>query len=228
MIIIAIDGPAATGKSTTAKIVAEKLGFTYLDTGAMYRCVTLAVINAGINISDTNQINNLLNDLNIDLVDYEGNLQIMMNGVDVSDDIRSVDVTDNVSIISALKNVRAAMVKIQRKFAFKTNCVMEGRDIGTVVFPNAKFKFYLFADAEVRAKRRQRDLLALGEKKPIHELVEDIQRRDAYDSSREQSPLRKAEDAIEIDTTDLTIDGQVSKIIEIVNKQKTIVTNRKQ
>jgi len=228
LIIIAIDGPAATGKSTTAKIVAEKLGFTYLDTGAMYRCVTLAVINAGINISDTNQINNLLNDLNIDLVDYEGNLQIMMNGVDVSDDIRSVDVTDNVSIISALKNVRAAMVKIQRKFAFKTNCVMEGRDIGTVVFPNAKFKFYLFADAEVRAKRRQRDLLALGEKKPIHELVEDIQRRDAYDSSREQSPLRKAEDAIEIDTTDLTIDGQVSKIIEIVNKQKTIVTNRKQ
>jgi len=228
LIIIAIDGPAATGKSTTAKIVAEKLGFTYLDTGAMYRCVTLAVINAGINISDTNQINNLLNDLNIDLVDYEGNLQIMMNGVDVSDDIRSVDVTDNVSIISALKNVRAAMVKIQRKFAFKTNCVMEGRDIGTVVFPNAKFKFYLFADAEVRAKRRQRDLLALGEKKPIHELVEDIQRRDAYDSSRELSPLRKAEDAIEIDTTDLTIDGQVSKIIEIVNKQKTIVTNRKQ
>ena len=228
MIIIAIDGPAATGKSTTAKIVAEKLGFTYLDTGAMYRCVTLAVINAGINISDTNQINNLLNDLKIDLVDYEGNLQIMMNGVDVSDDIRSVDVTDNVSIISALKNVRAAMVKIQRKFAFKTNCVMEGRDIGTVVFPNAKFKFYLFADAEVRAKRRQRDLLALGEKKPIHELVEDIQRRDAFDSSRELSPLRKAEDAIEIDTTDLTIDGQVSKIIEIVNKQKTIVTNRKQ
>ena len=194
----------------------------------MYRCVTLAVINAGINISDTNQINNLLNDLNIDLVDYEGNLQIMMNGVDVSDDIRSVDVTDNVSIISALKNVRAAMVKIQRKFAYKTNCVMEGRDIGTVVFPDAKFKFYLFADAEVRAKRRQRDLLALGEKKPIHELVEDIQRRDAYDSSRELSPLRKAEDAIEIDTTDLTIDGQVSKIIEIVNKQKTIVTNRKQ
>ena len=228
MIIIAIDGPAATGKSTTAKIVAEKLGFTYLDTGAMYRCVTLAVINAGINISDTNQINNLLNDLNIDLVDYEGNLQIMMNGVDVSDDIRSVDVTDNVSIISALKNVRAAMVKIQRKFAFKTNCVMEGRDIGSVVFPDANFKFYLFADAEVRAKRRQRDLLALGEKKPIHELVEDIQRRDAYDSSRELSPLRKAEDAIEIDTTDLTIDGQVSKIIEIVNKQKTIVTNRKQ
>ena len=228
MIIIAIDGPAATGKSTTAKIVAEKLGFTYLDTGAMYRCVTLAVINAGINISATDQINNLLNDLNIDLVDYEGNLQIMMNGVDVSDDIRSVDVTDNVSIISALKNVRAAMVKIQRKFASKTNCVMEGRDIGTVVFPDAKFKFYLFADAEVRAQRRQRDLLALGEKKPIHELVEDIQRRDTYDSSRELSPLRKAEDAIEIDTTDLTIDGQVSKIIEIVNKQKTIVTNRKQ
>jgi len=226
LIIIAIDGPAATGKSTTAKIVAEKLGFTYLDTGAMYRCVTLAVINAGINISDTDQINNLLNDLKIDLVDYEGNLQIMMNGIDVSDDIRSVDVTDNVSAVSALKNIRVAMVKIQRKFAYKTNCVMEGRDIGTVVFPDAKFKFYLFANTQVRAQRRQRDLLALGEKKPIHELVEDIQRRDAYDSSRELSPLTKAEDAIEIDTTDLTIDEQVSKIIEIVNKKK--VTNRKQ
>lgn len=218
--IIAIDGLAATGKSTTAKIVAEKLGFTYLDTGAMYRCVTLAVINAGINISDMDQINNLLNDLNIDLVEYKGNLQIMMNGVDVSDDIRSIDVTDKVSAVSALKNVRAAMVEIQRKFASRNNCVIEGRDIGSVVFPDAKFKFYLFADTEVRAQRRQRDLLALGEKKPIHELAEDIQRRDTYDSSRELSPLRKAEDAIEIDTTDLNIDGQVSKIIEIVNNQE--------
>ncbi|MAD51705.1 MAG: (d)CMP kinase [Candidatus Marinimicrobia bacterium] len=219
--IIAIDGPAASGKSTTAKIVAEKLGFTYLDTGAMYRCVTLAMINAGIHVSNTKQINDLLENISIDLLDKNGKLQIMMNNLDVSDDIRSGKVTENVSAVSALKNVREAMVKMQRNIASKTNCVMEGRDIGTVVFPNAEYKFYLSADSVVRAERRQRDLLALGDEKSIQELIEDINRRDEYDSSREISPLKKAEDAIDINTTDLTIDGQVSKIIEIVNKQKT-------
>jgi cytidylate kinase len=216
--IIAIDGPAASGKSTTAKIVAEKLRFTYLDTGAMYRCVTLAMINAGIHVSNTEQINDLLENISIDLLDKNGKLQIMMNNLDVSDDIRSGKVTENVSAVSALKNVREAMVKMQRNIASKTNCVMEGRDIGTVVFPNAEYKFYLSADSVVRAERRQRDLLALGDEKSIQELIEDINRRDEYDSSREISPLKKAEDAIEINTTDLTIDGQVSKIIEIVNK----------
>ncbi|MBT88230.1 MAG: cytidylate kinase [Candidatus Marinimicrobia bacterium] len=219
--IIAIDGPAASGKSTTAKIVAEILRFTYLDTGAMYRCVTLAMINAGIHVSNTEQINDLLENISIDLLDKNGKLQIMMNNLDVSDDIRSGKVTENVSAVSALKNVREAMVKMQRNIASKTNCVMEGRDIGTVVFPNAEYKFYLSADSVVRAERRQRDLLALGDEKSIQELIEDINRRDEYDSSREISPLKKAEDAIEINTTDLTIDGQVSKIIEIVNKQKT-------
>jgi cytidylate kinase len=216
--IIAIDGPAASGKSTTAKIVAEILRFTYLDTGAMYRCVTLAMINAGIHVSNTEQINDLLENISIDLLDKNGKLQIMMNNLDVSDDIRSGKVTENVSAVSALKNVREAMVKMQRNIASKTNCVMEGRDIGTVVFPNAEYKFYLSADSVVRAERRQRDLLALGDEKSIQELIEDINRRDEYDSSREISPLKKAEDAIEINTTDLTIDGQVSKIIEIVNK----------
>lgn len=219
--IIAIDGPAASGKSTTAKIVAEKLGFTYLDTGAMYRCVTLAMINAGIHVSNTEQINDLLENINIDLRDKNGKPQIMMNNLDVSDDIRSGKVTENVSAVSALKNVREAMVKMQRNISSKTDCVMEGRDIGTVVFPNAEYKFYLSADSAVRAERRQRDLLALGEEKSIQELQEDIIRRDEYDSSREISPLKKAEDAIDINTTNLTIDGQVSKIIEIVNKQKT-------
>jgi len=219
--IIAIDGPAASGKSTTAKIVAEKLGFTYLDTGAMYRCVTLAMINAGIHVSNTEKINDLLENISIDLRDKNGKLQIMMNNLDVSDDIRSGKVTENVSAVSALKNVREAMVKMQRNISSKTDCVMEGRDIGTVVFPNAEYKFYLSADSAVRAERRQRDLLALGEEKSIQELKEDIIRRDEYDSSREISPLKKAEDAIDINTTNLTIDGQVSKIIEIVNKQKT-------
>ena len=218
MIIIAIDGPAATGKSTTAKIVAEKLGFTYLDTGAMYRCVTLAMINAGIRNTDSELINNLLKDLTIDLVENEGNLQILMNNVDVSNEIRSVEVTENVSAVSALKKVRESLVKIQREIAATTNCVMEGRDIGNVVFPNADFKFFLIADSTVRAHRRQKDLQSMGEEMSIEDLEKDINRRDEYDSTRKISPLKKAEDAIEIDTTDLNIDGQVSRIIEIVNK----------
>lgn len=217
--IIAIDGPAATGKSTSAKIVAEKLGFTYLDTGAMYRCVTLAILNAGISISENDKIDEILKNLDIDLREQNGEITIFMDDVDVSDEIRSLEVTENVSSVSALKSVRKAMVKMQHTIASKTNCVMEGRDIGTVVFPHAEFKFFLIGDIEIRAQRRQQDLLTLGEDKSIEELVEDIQRRDAYDSSREISPLKKAEDALEIDTTDLTIDGQVSKIIEIVNEK---------
>ena len=216
--IIAIDGTAASGKSTTAKIVAEKLGFTYLDTGAMYRCVTLAMINAGIRNTDSELINNLLKDLTIDLVENEGNLQILMNNVDVSNEIRSVEVTENVSAVSALKKVRESLVKIQREIAATTNCVMEGRDIGTVVFPNADFKFFLIADSIVRAHRRQKDLQSMGEEMSIEDLEKDINRRDEYDSTREISPLKKAEDAFEIDTTDLNIDEQVSRIIEIVNK----------
>ena len=144
--IIAIDGPAATGKSTSAKIVAEKLGFTYLDTGAMYRCVTLAILNAGISISENDKIDEILKNLDIDLREQNGEITIFMNDADVSDEIRSLEVTQNVSSVSALKNVRKAMVKIQRTIASKTNCVMEGRDIGTVVFPDAKFKFYFFAN----------------------------------------------------------------------------------
>ena len=217
--IIAIDGPAATGKSTSAKIVAEKLGFTYLDTGAMYRCVTLAILNAGISISENDKIDEILKNLDIDLREQNGEITIFMNDADVSDEIRSLEVTENVSSVSALKRVRKAMVKMQRTIASKTNCVIEGRDIGTVVFPHAEFKFFLIGDIEIRAQRRQQDLLTLGEDKSIEELVEDIQRRDAYDSSREISPLKKAEDALEIDTTDLTIDGQVSKIIGIVNEK---------
>jgi cytidylate kinase len=176
------------------------------------------MINAGIRNTDSELINNLLKDLTIDLVENEGNIQILMNNVDVSNEIRSVEVTENVSAVSALKKVRESLVKIQREIAATTNCVMEGRDIGTIVFPNADFKFFLIADSTVRAHRRQKDLQSMGEKMSIKDLEKDINRRDEYDSKREISPLKKAEDAIEIDTTDLTIDGQVSKIIEIVNK----------
>lgn len=218
--IIAIDGPAATGKSTTAKIVAEKLGYTYLDTGAMYRCVTLALLNANVGLSDTQNIHELLDEIEIHFEESDKKIVVKMNDQDVSEAIRSVDVTKHVSAVSALESVRSAMVKIQRKMALMTDCIMEGRDIGTVVFPDADVKIFLTGDIGIRAKRRQLDLHSLGEDKSIQELTEDIERRDQYDSSREISPLRKAEDAVEVDTSKLTINDQVSKIIEIVN-QKT-------
>ncbi len=218
--IIAIDGPAATGKSTTAKIVAKKLGYTYLDTGAMYRCVTLAFLNDKVNLDDTQLIQKILDEIEIQFEENEGEVIVLMNNVDVSNEIRSLDVTKNVSAVSALESVRNAMVKIQRKIALKTDCVMEGRDIGTVVFPDADVKIFLIGDIEVRAKRRQLDLESLGEEKTIQELVDDIEKRDQYDSSREISPLRKAEDAVEVDTSQMTIDDQVSRIIEIVNQKQ--------
>ncbi len=218
--IIAIDGPAATGKSTTAKIVAKKLGYTYLDTGAMYRCVTLAFLNDKVNLDDTQLIQKILDEIEIQFEENEGEVIVLMNNVDVSNEIRSLDVTKNVSAVSALESVRNAMVKIQRKIALKTDCVMEGRDIGTVVFPDEDVKIFLIGDIEVRAKRRQLDLESLGEEKTIQELVDDIEKRDQYDSSREISPLRKAEDAVEVDTSQMTIDDQVSRIIEIVNQKQ--------
>lgn len=218
--IIAIDGPAATGKSTTAKGVAQQLGFIYLDTGAMYRCVTLAVLNEGVDIKNSDQLNDLLSKIDIDIKMEDGSYEIFLNSKDVSVEIRSPEVTRNVSAVSAVKEVRQAMVRNQRLIALKTDCVMEGRDIGTVVFPNAEFKFFLIADSYVRAERRQKDLQAIGEEKSIEELEEDIKRRDEYDSSREISPLKKAEDAIVIDTTYLSIDEQVSRIIEIINMKQ--------
>jgi len=215
--IIAIDGPAATGKSTTAKSVANQLGLLYLDTGAMYRCVTLAVLNEKVDVHNSDQLDHLLSKIDINIKTENGAYEIFLNGMDVSVEIRKPEVTQNVSAVSAVKEVRRAMVRNQRKIASKSDCVMEGRDIGTVVFPDAEFKFFLVADSLIRAERRLIDLQAIGEEKSIEELEEDIKRRDEYDSSREISPLKKAEDAIVIDTTYLSIDEQVSRIIEIVN-----------
>ncbi|MFQ6676852.1 MAG: (d)CMP kinase [Fidelibacterota bacterium] len=217
--IIAIDGPAATGKSTTAKCVAQKLGFIYLDTGAMYRSVTLAILNEGIDINNSSRLKELLSGIDIDMRMMKGTIKFYLNGKDVSNEIRTPKITRNVSAVSALKEVRLAMVQNQRKLAKKIDCVIEGRDIGTVVFPDAEFKFFMKADLHVRAERRLKELHMLGEEKSIEELMKDIKHRDEYDSSRNISPLKKAEDAIVIDTTFLSIDEQVSRIIEIVNNQ---------
>ncbi|MBL50568.1 MAG: cytidylate kinase [Candidatus Marinimicrobia bacterium] len=214
--IIAIDGPSASGKSTTAKGVAEKLGITHLNTGSMYRAVTLALLEAGIHPDDETKVKDFIAELDIR---FDESNQIHLNERNISKDIRSENISLRVSAVSALSAVREKMVIAQRDIAGKKDCVLEGRDIGTVVFPNADHKFFLIADVKVRAERRLKDLEKINETKNISDLIEDIKRRDEIDSSREHSPLRQADDAIPIDTSDLTIDEQIEKIINIINKK---------
>ena len=214
--IVAIDGPAAAGKSTSAKKVARELGFTHLDTGAMYRCVTLSVLRDQITLDNENALSQLLNELDIRLEKLDDELVVYLNGEDVSDEIRKAEVTSYVSTVSALSQVRNALVRIQRNIAKNQDCVVEGRDIGTIVFPDAEFKFFLIADDFVRARRRQLDLIAIGEEKSIEVLVEEIRQRDFLDSERSNSPLRKADDAIEIDTSKMTFDEQVAFMVNRV------------
>ena len=218
--IVAIDGPAATGKSTSAKLVAQKLGYTFLDTGAMYRCVTLSILRDDINLTDTLKLKALLDNLDIQLIKKGEDSAVILNGEDVSFEIRQTEVTNHVSAVSAIGLVRNALVQDQRRIANNQDCVIEGRDIGTIVFPDADVKFYLVTDDRVRAERRQLDLESIGEKKSIDTLIEEIHKRDKYDSERNHSPLRKAEDAIEVDTTNFTINGQVDFM---VNKIKSII-----
>ena len=223
--IVAIDGPAASGKSTSAKLLAKELGFLYLDTGAMYRCVSWAVIKDEIDLSNDRQLLNFLKIFKIDLKNTGNRSSFYVNNKDVTDLIRKSNISQRVSEVSAIPDIRDFMVDIQRNFAKSENCVMEGRDIGTVVFPMAEVKFFIIASDEVRAKRRKLELESLGEKKSLSELIDEIRRRDDFDSNRGHSPLKKAFDAIEIDTTDLSIDEQVKLMLGIV-KQK-IIGNKK-
>jgi len=223
--IVAIDGPAASGKSTSAKLLAKELGFLYLDTGAMYRCVSWAVIKDEIDLSNDRQLLNFLKIFKIDLKNTGNRSSFYVNNKDVTDLIRKSNISQRVSEVSAIPDIRDFMVDIQRNYAKSENCVMEGRDIGTVVFPKAEVKFFIIASDEVRAKRRKLELESLGEKKSLSELIDEIRLRDDFDSNRGHSPLKKAFDAIEIDTTDLSIDEQVKLMLGIV-KQK-IIGNKK-
>ena len=218
--IIAIDGPSASGKSTTAKGVSNELGFTHLDTGSMYRAVTLGLSNENIMFNDINQVTSYLKDLNIK---FEHNGDIVLNGVNVSNSIRTVKISSKVSMISAIPEIRKKMVEIQRNIAGDTDCVLEGRDIGTVVFPKADYKFFLIADIDIRAQRRLLELRQRNETITIEEIISNIKIRDELDSKRSHSPLKKAKDAIEIDTSLLTINQQIKKIVELVkhNKKET-------
>ena len=215
--VIAIDGPAGSGKSTTAKNVAEKLGFIHINTGAMYRGIALKCIQEDVNIEDTSQLNYLLTHTKLEFTS-EGELTLFMDGVDISAEIISAQVTDFVSQVSAISEVREKLVQYQRKMAEGLNVVLEGRDIGTVVFPNADHKFFLVADIHERVMRRKKEMEAKGEVVSLEELTSEMEERDRKDSTRKHSPLKKAGDAVEIDTTGISIEEQVNRIVEIVNK----------
>ena len=214
--IIAIDGPAGSGKTATARKVAQILGFIHINTGAMYRGIALKFIREKVNLDDTSAIERILNTTRVDFAG-PNNAILYMDGEDISAEIISSMVTENVSQISSISEVRVKLVEYQRKMARGQNVVLEGRDIGTVVFPNADYKFYLVADIEVRAERRKQEIEVTGDHMTKEEIIMFINDRDQKDSSRQHSPLMKAEDAIEMDTTDFKIEEQVYYIIYIVN-----------
>jgi cytidylate kinase len=218
--VVAIDGPAGVGKTTTAKILADKLGFMYLDTGAMYRSMTYLFLQRNVDLNDREDVNKniILFENNVEFK-IQNPMKIYLFKKDISQEIRKVDVTNLVSQVSAIDDVRKSMVKIQRSVATKGNVVVEGRDIGTVVFPDAKFKFFLTAEYEVRALRRLKEFNNMNENINVNQIKEDLLTRDNYDSNRKISPLKKAEDAFEIDTTNCSIDEQVSIIFQEIEKR---------
>ncbi|WP_432359086.1 (d)CMP kinase [Sporosarcina sp. UB5] len=214
-ISIAIDGPAAAGKSTIAKRIAQKLRYTYIDTGAMYRALTHKAIKSGINMDSDHDLSDLLEGTEILLVPNNGSQAVWIDGVDCSNEIRSEEVTAAVSKVAAHTTVRKLMVDKQRELANESGVVMDGRDIGTAVLPDADLKIFMTASVEERAERRFQENEKRGIYTPLERLKEDIEKRDRADSEREVSPLKKADDAILVDTTSMTIDEVVDKVIEL-------------
>jgi cytidylate kinase len=212
--VIAIDGPAGSGKSTTAKLVAAKLNFLYLDTGAMYRAITLKALENGLDVNDEEKLEKLARSSTISFENKAGMDKVFLDGKDVTEKIREPVVNQNVSFISLHKKVRKVLVEKQREIGRKNDLVAEGRDITTVVFPHA-FKIYLDADLKERAKRRFLELEEKGIPTSLEEQTEEIAKRDKLDSEREASPLCLDEDAVVVDTTHLSIEEQVNKVIEL-------------
>jgi len=213
--IIAVDGPAGSGKSTISKLLAKELGLVYLDTGAMYRLFTLKMLKENVSFSDSDKINELLGNLNINIE----NGKFYLDDEDVSEDIRKTDVAENVSKPAAIDEVREKMVSLQREFSKSKNVILDGRDIGTVVFPEADIKIFLVADPRERAERRFKELKAKGENISLDSIYENILKRDKLDSTRENSPLKKANDAIEVDTTGKNIEEVKNIILNLYNNK---------
>ena len=213
-LVITIDGPAGAGKSSVAKAIARRLNIFYLDTGAMYRALTLKALAEGINLEDEDQLAALAGRTSIDLVEGSEGLKVILDGKDVSEDIRTLEVTNNTFYIARIPKVRAIMVGWQRQIAGRKGVVAEGRDLGTVVFPRADYKFYLDANFEERCRRRIKELKEQGKSFDEEQLKKDIQERDQKDFTRQASPLRKADDAIVIDSTGLTAEETAEVIIK--------------
>ena len=219
-IAIAIDGPAAAGKSTVAKIVASQLSYVYIDTGAMYRALTYKALQEKIALDDEQAVFKLLKNSTIDLVQTEEGQLVKLDGKDVSLEIRNQEVTSNVSIVAQHGSAREEMVNRQRQLAAKRGVVMDGRDIGTHVIPDAELKIFLIASVQERAERRHKENIEKGFSSDLEQLKDEIRKRDQLDSEREVSPLVKAEDAIEIDTTSLSIEEVAGKILNKVDETK--------
>jgi cytidylate kinase len=215
-IIIAIDGYSACGKSTTAKEAAAVLGYRYIDTGAMYRAVTLYFLQHHVSLTNPKEINKALQDIHITFqVNSKNGTETFLNGLSVEKEIRKMKISENVSPVSTIREVRVAMVEQQRRMGKEKGIVMDGRDIGTVVFPQAELKFFMTADMLVRGFRRQAELLDKGQLVDLDDVIENIIQRDKIDTTRKESPLRQADDALVINTTHITIDEQVDEVVRL-------------
>jgi cytidylate kinase len=215
-IVIAIDGYSACGKSSTAKEVASILGYRYIDSGAMYRAVTLYFLEHHISLTNPKEITRALEQIHISFkINHKNGTDTFLNGLNVEKEIRKMRISENVSQVSTIKDVRTAMVEQQRRMGKERGIVMDGRDIGTVVFPSAELKLFMVADMQVRAYRRQQELLERDQMVDLDDVIENIRQRDRIDTTRAESPLRQAEDAIVIDTTHIAFDEQVDEVIRL-------------
>ena len=219
MIKIALDGPSGAGKSTVAKAIAKELGIVYVDTGALYRSIGLYVMRRSIDKKDNEKIIPLLSEIELSLTFVDGAQRVILNGEDVSGLIRTGEIAMYASAVSAIPEVREFLLETQRKIARENHVIMDGRDIGTVILPDAQVKIFMIASPEARAKRRYLELIEKGEKCTLESVLADINQRDNNDSTRKVAPAVPAEDAVFLDNSDLTIEGTVAKAIEIVSSK---------
>ncbi len=223
--IVAIDGPSGAGKSTLAKRVAKELRFTYLDTGAIYRALALKILRRRVDLNDTAALSAIVQDSDIDLRGQNGQLQVILDGQDVSALIRTPEVSQMASKASAIPLVRYRLLDLQRELGRRGNVVAEGRDIGTVVFPDAQVKIYLDASIEERARRRFHELRAAGREASLAETISEMKERDKRDSERDIAPLRKADDALAVDSSGLTADAVAEKVLQLIKSESSKLTN---
>lgn len=219
MINVAIDGPAGAGKSTVARAAAQKLGYIYVDTGALYRAVGVYCLRKGIETTDADGVGTILNEITVELKFIDSVQHVFLNGDDVSTEIRLPEASMAASNVSAIPAVRAFLFDLQRDIAAKNNCIMDGRDIGTVVLPNAQVKIFLTADDTERAMRRYKELQEKGSSVTYQEVLDDLRVRDYNDSHREIAPLKPADDSVIVNTTNYTLEESINKIVETVEEK---------